>query len=82
MVFAGLAVALGWGLTRDPKVLPSALMSRGSPEFRMVYDPFDLKMRSCLGWSEEDLAASVAFVTERARAEDGQVGEYFWVFPP
>ena len=35
VVFAGLAVALGWGLTRDPKVLPSALIDKPVPEFNL-----------------------------------------------
>lgn len=31
--FVGLAVALGWGLTRDPRILPSALIDEPVPEF-------------------------------------------------
>ena len=63
-------------------VLPSALMVRAPSNFRMDYDFTTLKMRSCLGWSERDLQAEVEYVTERARAEGGQSGEFFWVFPP
>jgi len=63
-------------------VLPSALMTRGLPEFDMDYDPLTLKMRSCLGWSAEDLQECCDFVTRQAQAQDGIVGQYFWVFSP
>lgn len=33
LAFFGLALALGWGLTRDPKILPSALIDEPVPEF-------------------------------------------------
>lgn len=32
-IFLGLAVVLGWGLTRNPKEIPSALIGRPVPEF-------------------------------------------------
>jgi len=33
LAFVGLAIALGWGLTRDPKILPSALIDEPVPDF-------------------------------------------------
>ena len=36
VVFAGLATALGWGLTRDPSVLPSTLIGKPVPEFTLA----------------------------------------------
>ena len=33
--FAGLAAALGWGLTRKPRDIPSALISKSVPEFKL-----------------------------------------------
>jgi hypothetical protein len=63
-------------------VLPSALMVRAPASYAMVYDPVWLKMRSCLGWSEQALADECAFVTRRAQEERGRAGEFFWVFPP
>ena len=63
-------------------VLPSALMVRAPAHYAMDYDPVTLKMRSCLGWSEDALAGEVDYVSSRAAAEGGQIGEYFWVFPP
>ena len=63
-------------------VLPSALMVRAPDNYAMDYDYKSLKMQSCLGWSAEALQREVDFVTERAQAEGGDAGQYFWVFPP
>jgi radical SAM superfamily enzyme YgiQ (UPF0313 family) len=63
-------------------VLPSALMVRAPANFDMDYDFTTLKMRSCLGWSERELLEEAEYVTRRAKAEGGQSGEFFWVFPP
>lgn len=62
-------------------VLPDALMSRGLPEFAMVYDPLTLAMRSCLGWSETEIAAMRAELTAAVNAVDGRAGRYWWSFP-
>ena len=35
VLFLGLAIALGWGLTRDPKILPSTLINKPVPEFEL-----------------------------------------------
>jgi hypothetical protein len=64
-------------------VLPSALMVRSSPpEHRLDYDPRSLKMRSCLGWPLDTLAAEAAFLTDQAAKAGRRSGQYFWVFPP
>lgn len=63
-------------------VLPSALMVRAPAHYAMDYDPVSLKMRSCLGWTEEALAREAAYVSARAASEGGQIGEFFWVFGP
>lgn len=63
-------------------VLPSALMVRAPRHFAMTYDPHDLKMTSCLGWPEEDLARMCTYLGRRVVAEGGYAGKYFWVFPP
>jgi radical SAM superfamily enzyme YgiQ (UPF0313 family) len=61
-------------------VLPSALMIRSPPEHALNYDPVSLKMRSCLGWTEEAMILECEFLNEQARLEGGQIGDYFWVF--
>ncbi|MGA7986474.1 MAG: radical SAM protein [Burkholderiales bacterium] len=63
-------------------VLPSALMVRAPAEYRMAYDPVSLKMHSCLGWPAAALRAEAEHVSSRAALEGGQVGEFFWIFPP
>ncbi|MEP3478805.1 MAG: cobalamin-dependent protein [Fuerstiella sp.] len=61
-------------------VLPSALMVRSPPEHALNYDPVSLKIRSCLGWSEEDVIQECDFLNSEAHGNTGQVGDYFWVF--
>jgi len=61
-------------------VLPSALMVRAPESYVLDYDPVTLKMRSCMGWSREDLQREVDFVTRQAEVHDGDTGQYFWVF--
>lgn len=63
-------------------VLPSALMVRAPAHFRLDYDPESLRMRSCLGWPADGLAATVQFLDDEAARTRGQAGQYFWVFPP
>jgi radical SAM superfamily enzyme YgiQ (UPF0313 family) len=62
-------------------VLPDALMTRGLPDFDLVFDPRDLSMISCLGWSAEALAAMRAELDGRASAANGKVGRFWWSFP-
>ncbi len=63
-------------------VLPSALMVRAPAEYQLNYDPVWLKMKSCLGWSEQDLKTECEFLNDQAGESGGQVGEFFWVFSP
>jgi radical SAM superfamily enzyme YgiQ (UPF0313 family) len=62
-------------------VLPDALMTRGLPEFDMVFDPHDLSMISCLGWSAEALASMRRELDQRARSSGGKVGRFWWAMP-
>ena len=55
--FVALAVALAWGLTLDPKVLPSSLMGKHVPQFDLP----PVKGRS-LGLSSVDLRGEVSLV--------------------
>jgi len=61
-------------------VLPSALMVRSPPEHAIKYDPVTLKMRSCLGWTEEAMRQECEFLNQQTRSDSGQIGDYFWVF--
>ncbi|MCH2129695.1 MAG: hypothetical protein MK179_11155 [Pirellulaceae bacterium] len=63
-------------------VLPSALMVRAPKSYNMDYDMRSLKMKSCLGWSTEQLLAEVEFLNEQVQLQGGDRGEFFWVFPP
>ena len=57
LVFAGLAVAMAWGLTRNPDNLPSALIGSPVPEFSLP----PVKGRT-LGLSSADLRGHVSLV--------------------
>ena len=57
LVFAGLAVGLGWGLTRNPEVLPSPLIGMPVPEFELP----PVQGRT-LGLSSADLKGEVSLV--------------------
>ena len=54
-------------------VLPDALMTRGDADFDLDYDPLTLKMRSCLGWSVDDLAREWDHLGEMAAKLGGAV---------
>lgn len=62
-------------------VLPDALMTRAKPEWNVRYDPVSLRMTSCKGWSEADLAQIRDWISAEARAAGGKAGEYWWWFP-
>lgn len=62
-------------------VLPDALMTRGLKSFDMRFDPRNLAMVSCLGWSEDDIARMRHELDRRARAGGGKQGLYWWSFP-
>ncbi len=62
-------------------VLPDALMSRGRPDWAMRYDPVNLAMKSCLGWSEEDILAMRDELGRATAAAGGKAGRYWWSFP-
>jgi cytochrome c biogenesis protein CcmG, thiol:disulfide interchange protein DsbE len=57
VLFVGLALALGWGLTRDPRELPSALIGEPVPEFNLP----PVQGRT-LGLSSADLKGEVSLV--------------------
>lgn len=57
VLFVGLAVALGWGLTRDPGAIPSALIGKPVPDFALL--PVQGRR---LGLSDTDLRGEVSLV--------------------
>jgi len=62
-------------------VLPDALMTRGLKSFDMRFDPRNLSMISCNGWSEESIKGTRADLDQLARRRQGRKGEYWWSFP-
>ena len=62
-------------------VLPDALMTRGLPDWNIRFEPRNLAMTSCLGWSEGAIAAMRSELDRRAAAYRGKRGRYWWSFP-
>lgn len=58
-------------------VLPDALLTRAPAEYALDFDPITLEMRSCLGWSEEDLLRTFDFLTEEAEKHGGTWSRFF-----
>ena len=55
--FVGLAIIFGWGLTRDPRTIPSTLIGKPVPQFNLPA----VKGRA-LGLSSADLQGEVSLV--------------------
>jgi radical SAM superfamily enzyme YgiQ (UPF0313 family) len=62
-------------------VLPDALMTRGLRNFDLRFDPRNLAMISCLGWSEDAIRTMRGELDRLAGARSGKRGEYWWSFP-
>ena len=62
-------------------VLPDALMTRGLPEWNMTFDPRNLAMKSCLGWSADDILSMRGELAGRATRMGGKAGDFWWSFP-
>lgn len=57
VVFAALALMLGWALNRDPRIIPSTLIGQQVPQFKLP----PVKGRT-LGLSSADLTSGVSLV--------------------
>jgi radical SAM superfamily enzyme YgiQ (UPF0313 family) len=62
-------------------VLPDALMTRGLPDWGMEFDPGTLAMRSCLGWSADEIGSMRAELRQRSLGTGGKAGNFWWSFP-
>jgi cytochrome c biogenesis protein CcmG/thiol:disulfide interchange protein DsbE len=58
LVFAGLAIVFAWGLTRDPRIIPSVLIDKPVPEFSLP----PVKGGRGNGFSSDDLKGDVTIV--------------------
>lgn len=53
---------------------------RAPSDFRLAYDPYTLKVTSCLGWSETDLRREADALTELSEAEGNLSFGFWWDF--
>ena len=61
-------------------VLPDALLDRAPPSYELSFDPITLEMRSCLGWSADDLLRMADHLSDAA-ARDGGIHTRLWPDP-
>ncbi len=59
-------------------VLPEALLTRSPASFALDFDPYTLAMRSCLGWSPEDLRVATSELEALVLRESGEQGMGFF----
>lgn len=62
-------------------VLPDALLTRSLPDWNVRFDPTNMTMRSCLGWSEEAIEAMRLELRRLALSNGGKAGDFWWSFP-
>ncbi|MCX4243649.1 B12-binding domain-containing radical SAM protein [Paraliomyxa miuraensis] len=53
-------------------VLPGALMTKAPASFDLVYDPFDLRILSCQGWSRKDIEAACQWLDDQVEDPSGE----------
>lgn len=53
-------------------VLPGALMTKAPESFELTYDPFDLRVLSCRGWSRGDIEATCRWLDDEVRDSSGE----------
>ena len=59
-------------------VLPDALMTRALPEFDIKFDPYTLKVESCLGWSSSDIERATRELDDMAVQDGGGLSNLWW----
>jgi radical SAM superfamily enzyme YgiQ (UPF0313 family) len=62
-------------------VLPDALMTRSLKDWDLRFDPLQLAMVSCTGWSEDAIVGMRSELDRRAVRSGGKRGRYWWSFP-
>ncbi len=59
-------------------ILPDALLTRMPPGCTADFDPGTLQVRSCTGWTEDDLARTAEQLSQLSAASGGQVHQGYW----
>lgn len=75
------ALALGTSVRVYPcLVLPDGFMTRAPAHFDIDWDSVSLKVRSCWGWTRDELTEMGEYLGRRVAEHGGSVGEYWWSF--
>ena len=61
--------------------MPDALMDRACPGDDVAFDPITLRVRSCRGWSEEDIQQTRALLDDAVAKHNGERSADTWQWP-
>lgn len=60
-------------------VLPDAFLTKAPAEFALDFDPITLKVRSCLGWTEDEILEAHEWITNLSTRLEGTAGDQEWI---
>ncbi len=60
-------------------VLPDAFLTKAPDEFNLDFDPITLKVKSCLGWTPDEIEEAREWITNLSDTMDGRKGDQEWI---
>jgi radical SAM superfamily enzyme YgiQ (UPF0313 family) len=60
-------------------VLPDAFLTRAPAEFALDFDPITLKVKSCLGWTADEIQEARDWITDLSGNMEGMTGDQEWI---
>ena len=60
-------------------VLPDAFLTKAPAEFKLDFDPVTLKVKSCLGWTADEIYEAREWIAELSGNMEGRMGDQEWI---
>lgn len=60
-------------------VLPDAFLTRAPEHFALDFDPITLKVKSCLGWTPDQIQEAREWMTQLSGDMEGTIGDQEWI---
>jgi radical SAM superfamily enzyme YgiQ (UPF0313 family) len=60
-------------------VLPDAFLTKAPAEFNLDFDPITLKVKSCLGWTADEIQEAREWITDLSGNMEGTMGDQEWI---
>jgi radical SAM superfamily enzyme YgiQ (UPF0313 family) len=60
-------------------VLPDAFLTKAPAEFNLDFDPVTLKVKSCLGWTADQIHEAREWITKLSDTMEGTMGDQEWI---